>query len=366
MRRWPSTISVVSRPSWRSTSTSVAAIHVGVGLDGSDEARHAPRGLLQLRREAARRQRRGDPAERCISRRPGQRGDAAQPVLVDAGGGQRLGEPPRLRHAERLEALEQRILGVGGIERVQRGAARRALDRLRVQRDEPGGILALDAGLDEASQRRADDVDRLHHLIGGAPGSRRGIVELVRQARGHRAERRQPLAVLLDRRDAAHDGRNLLHHAPVHGGLGERQARGTRPGSIAAEAAGAVSACMRTPSAPSRERSDGAHPGRRELAAAGLDVIAGDEERLHRALEQEEHAGRRLAVLGEDLARLGRPRPRDRRAIPRAARHRGRRRGRSSAARSSVTAAPALMRRRGTDGSARPPSSPRRPRSRRA
>ena len=51
----------------------LATIHVGVGLDGSDKARHAPRGLLQLRGEAARGQGGGDPAERCISRRAGQR-----------------------------------------------------------------------------------------------------------------------------------------------------------------------------------------------------------------------------------------------------------------------------------------------------
>ena len=55
---------------------------------------------------------------------------ALQPVLVDPGRGERLGQAPRLGHAERLEPLEQRILGVGGVERVERGAPGGALDRL--------------------------------------------------------------------------------------------------------------------------------------------------------------------------------------------------------------------------------------------
>ena len=148
---------------------------------------------------------------------------ALQPVLVDPGHGERLGQAPRLGHAQRLEPLEQRILGVGGVERVERGAPGCALDRLRVQGDELRGILALDAGLHEPAQRRADDVDCLHHLVGGTAGGGRGVVELVREPGGHRSERGEALPVLLDRSDAAHDRRDLLHHAPVHVGLGQRE-----------------------------------------------------------------------------------------------------------------------------------------------
>ena len=132
---------------------------------------------------------------------PAERGDALEPRLVDAGRGQRLGEPPRLGDAERLEALEQLVLGIGGVERVERGAARGPLDRLaRAARRALAASLALDPGLDEAAERRADDVERLGHLRGRAAGGGGRVVELVREPGGHRAERRQPLAVLLDRR----------------------------------------------------------------------------------------------------------------------------------------------------------------------
>ena len=86
------------------------------------------------------------------------------PVGVEAGRGERLGEPPGLRHAERLQALEQRVLGVGGVERVERRAARRPRDGLAVQGDQLRGVVALDARLHEAPQRRPDHVDRLDHL----------------------------------------------------------------------------------------------------------------------------------------------------------------------------------------------------------
>ena len=180
-----------------------------------------------------------------------------------------------------------------------------------MQRDELGGILALDPGLDEPAQRRADDVDRLDHLIGGTAGSRRGIVQLVREPGGHRAQRGQPLAVLLDRGDTAHDGRDLLHHAPVHGGLGERQpAELGRLDDSPRRQAWSRPACAR-PSVPSVSAPMAPIQVGAIWRPAGLDVLAGDEEGQHRALEQEEHAGRQFAVLDEDLARFRRPRPRD-------------------------------------------------------
>ena len=229
---------------------------------------------------------------------PAERRDALEPVLVDPGHGQRLGQPPGLGHAERLEPLQQRVLGVGGVERVERRAPVRPLDRLRVQGHELGGILALDAGFHEAAQRRADDVDGLHHLPGGAARRRGRVVQLVREPCGHRAERGQPFAALLDRGDAAHDGRDLLHHAPVHGGLREREPPELRRLDHR-EAAGRLGLHAHA-QRPLGQRADRADPGRSELAAGRLDVISRDEERQHRALEQEEHAGRHLPVLGHD------------------------------------------------------------------
>ena len=81
----------------------------------------------------------------------------------------------------------------------------------------------------------------------------------------------EPLAVLLDRRDAAHDRRDLLHHAAVHrsvgegeppelGGLHEAVAHGRLGGDAHAEAA-------------LRERTDRAQPRGRVLPADRLDVL---------------------------------------------------------------------------------------------
>ena len=70
---------------------------------------------------------------------------ARQPVRVDARGGERLGDPPRLGDAERLELVAQLVLGVGGVERVERGAGVGAAQRLVLERDQALGGLALDA-----------------------------------------------------------------------------------------------------------------------------------------------------------------------------------------------------------------------------
>ena len=202
----------------------VAAVHVRVRLDRADEARHASRRLLELVGQALCGEGRGDPAERGVGGRPGGRGDTVDPVLVEAGGDQRLDELPRLRHPELLEPRQQLVLGVGRIERAERGLTLGARDRLPVQRDECLGVAALDARLHEPAHRRAHDLERLGHLRRGAARRRRRVVQLVGQPGGHRAERGQPLAVLLEAGDPAHHGRDLLHHAPVHRGVREREA----------------------------------------------------------------------------------------------------------------------------------------------
>ena len=101
-------------------------------------------------------------------------------------------------------------------------------------------------------------------------------------------------------------GRDLLHHAPVHGGLGEREAAellrlddAERHGRLGLHAHAERRPRVSAPIAPIQV---GAY-----WRPAGSTWSPGDEERLHRALEQQEHARRRLALLGEDLARL-RPR----------------------------------------------------------
>ena len=109
------------------------------------------RGLLQLGGQAAGGERRRDPAQRGVGRRPGERGTRVEPVVVDAGGRQRLGQPPRLGDAELLEA--RRAARPRRRPRRARRAAvrvRRPVERLALQRDELLGLLALDPRLDEA------------------------------------------------------------------------------------------------------------------------------------------------------------------------------------------------------------------------
>ena len=136
-------------------------------------------------------------------RRAARRGATARGRRAPRGG---RGAPPRRRRRPARRA---------------RCAARRARDRLVVERDELLGLAPLDARLDEAADRRGDHLERLDHLRGGAPRGGGGVVELVREAGRHRAERGEPLAVLLDARDPAHHRRDLAHHALVDGRLRE-------------------------------------------------------------------------------------------------------------------------------------------------
>ena len=122
-----------------------------------------------------------------------------------------------------LEARQQLVLGVGCVERVERGRRRHVCDGLLLQRQQLRRLLALHACLDELGERRADRVERLGELRRGAARSRGRVVQLVRESRRHRPERGQPLAALLDLGDAAHHRLNLLHHTPMHRRLRECQ-----------------------------------------------------------------------------------------------------------------------------------------------
>ena len=94
-----------------------------------------------------------------------------------------------------LQALEQRLLGVGDVEGVDRRPRGHPVHRLALQADEHGGVLALEAGVDERGDRAGDRLHRLLELRGGAARGSRRVVELVREARGHLPERGEALAV---------------------------------------------------------------------------------------------------------------------------------------------------------------------------
>ena len=120
--------------------------------------------------------------------------------------------------------LEQRVLGIGGVQGSEGREPSRAGERLALQSDELLRVGALDPGFHEMPERGPKDVERLGHLCRRAACRRRRVVQLVREAGRHRAERCETLAALLDGGDAADHGGDLEHHATVHLGLGEREA----------------------------------------------------------------------------------------------------------------------------------------------
>jgi hypothetical protein len=255
---------------------------------------------LQLGRQASRGQGGRHPAQRGARRRAGERRDLLQPGLVDPRGRQRLSDPPGLVDTQGLQAVEQGILGVGRVERVERRAGGAVRHGLLLQRDELRRLLTLDARLDEARHRRADDLDHLGHLGGRA--ARRGgrVVQLVREAGGHRAQRGEPLAVRLVVGDAADDRRDLGRDALVDGPVGEDEP--ARLGRVDdGQAARRVGAQAHL-DLLAGQHGDRAHPGRRVVAPRGLGAIGVEQQRLHDAVEQQQQPERGRALLGEDRA----------------------------------------------------------------
>jgi hypothetical protein len=106
----------------------------------------------------------------------------------------------------------------------------------------------------------------------------------VRESGRHRAQRRESLAVLLDRGEPGQHRAHLTHDAAVHGGGRERQLgeAGRRDQRQAAVHLGAHAHAGRAVG----ERRDGADPGRRALMAERLLAPVVDEHGPRRSLEQ--------------------------------------------------------------------------------
>ena len=229
--------------------------------------------------------------------------------------------------------VEHRVLGVGGVERVERRALRGALERLALEREQLLGVLALDAGLDERASASSMTSSASTRSRRRALGRGRRVVELVREPGRHRAERGEPLAAGSRALMPRITGPITLHHLAVHRAVRRARARRTaRAGSSATPARGR----RRRSSTPSRalgQRGDRADPGRRVLVADRLAAPVDHVHATRRALEQQQQAARRLALLDQH-ARPPRRRTTRRRAAHalELARRRARRRGRSRAA----------------------------------
>ena len=228
----------------------------------------------------ARGQRRRDPAQRGVGRRARRaRATRSSQRLVDAGRGERLGEPPRLGDAELLERAR------AARPRRRRRRARRARVRAAarasacaLQRDELARPRSRSMpGLDEA--RRSSSRCTSSASASCAAARRAAAAGLLSSCARPAAivpseasrSRFCSIAVMrlitgatccITRRCTA----RLREREPAEVlGCDQRQ-RGT-----------SVSACMRTPSGAAGERGDRAHPGRRVLAADRLAAVAVDD-----------------------------------------------------------------------------------------
>ena len=324
--------------------------------------------LLAARRRAGRRSATPRPsAARRRSPGPPARTRGRSQSLIDARGGQRLGElatAPR-RRAPRAASSSSSSASAASSASSAVGCGR-ARDRLLLQRDELLGLVALDPGLDELRQRRADHLERLGHLRGGARGGRGRVVELVGEPGGHRAQRGEALAVLLDRGDAAHHRRDLLHHAAVDAGWANARRRkssagtsATRHGGLGLHARPRAAPRSARRSRPSRSARAGGRPARCARARPSSEACASPSSSSCRPGGCSPCSA--ITSPGSRCRTRRRPAP-----TRRAPRRRGRRRGRPPRSSAQRDRRASLTPRPGTRGSARRPSSPRRRRSRRA
>ena len=224
-----------------------AAVHVRVGLDRRRRA--SPIRSVDSRSSAAelaRGQRRGDPAQRapavagpassCDLRRAT---PSSTPAAASGSASRHGSATPSV-----LERVEHLVLGVGGVERdrARCASARVAAPRAGASTSS-SRLLALDARLRRTRPSVEPSTSSASaRSAGGALGGRGRVVELVREPGGHRAERREPLAVLLDRGErGSSTGRTCAHDRGGAPGGGRARARRSRSAGISAHRAPASS-----------------------------------------------------------------------------------------------------------------------------
>ena len=200
-------------------------------------------------------------------------------------------------------------------------------------------------GRDEAADRGGDHLERLLHLRGGAASRRRRVVQLVGEAGGHRAERREPLAVLL------HAGDRGSSPAPTccitrwcTAGWAKARRRKSSDSITTATRQGGLGLHANA-ERPAGEHGDRAHPGRGVLAPDRLLAVPFDQRSpapRPRAAASARAAPRPART--SSVARLERLDASRRRPTRPAARRRGRRRGRPRAARRAWPGAHAFAR----------------------
>ncbi len=159
-------------------------------VDSLQLVRRAPRPSATRRPSAARRRRR--------ARRARRRGRASRCVDARRRRAARRAATARARRASSRRSSSSSSASAAS-SASSAVARRRARDRLLLQRRRaPRRRRARCPTRRTARASSATIVERLGELRGRAPRRRGRVVELVREAGGHRAQRGQPLAVLLD------------------------------------------------------------------------------------------------------------------------------------------------------------------------
>ena len=275
--------------------------------------------LLQLGGEAARGQRRGDPAQRGVGRRarPARRPRSSHAASTPAAG-ERLGEPPRLGDAEVLEA-RRAARPRRRRRRARRApcAARRRASASRCSADEPLGLArARCPASTKRAERRAD-----RRRAPRPSARRRGCAA----AAGLLSSCASPAAIVPSEASrsrfcsiagdaASSPARPARMTRWCTGGLGEREPAEV-VGRRSARRGTASRRCMRTPSGPPVSTAIAPIQVGATLAADRLGAVAVDEHGLRRRPRAAAAGPARLApcsastLAGLDVARAARPRP---------------------------------------------------------
>ena len=261
---------------------------------------------------------------------PGEPRDVRQPVAVEPAAPPaarraataRAPRAPRGGRASRPRRRRRRApaaaSAVAGPLRAPRAAARSAAPRPRARCPASTNSPSVEPTTSSAST--SCDAARL--------AAAAGLLSSCARPGGHRAQRREPLAVLLLVGQPGHHRPDLAHDPLVHRPVRERE-RDERARGGTSPARQAVSATHAHAHRRLGERRDRPDPGRRRLAAQRLRAPVLETQAAHVALEQQQHARHRLALLAQQVARRGVERLGHLRPTPPAARRRGRRTGRS-------------------------------------